>query len=265
MDLTGKVVVLTGASSGIGRKTAVDLAGDGAKVCLIARREGLLRTLADELGGEAAGHSYFVADVSDIDQVKGAAAHVERTYGRCDVLINNAGFSRGGYFEGLGSLDAVRACIETNYLGAVNCVAAFLELLEKSAPARIVNVASMAGRLTFPRSSAYVASKFALVGWSESVRFDLEPRGITVSLIEPGPIPTEGFPQETLVGHPVLRYALGTQAGVSSAIRRSAGGGKAQRVIPRWYYLLQFPRVVAPPLYRFLAKRLATPHVVERD
>lgn len=264
MELRDKIVVLTGASSGIGRRTAIDCAADGAKLCLVARRADLLESLLVEIGGEENGHSVFVCDVSDLESVKALAEHVERVHSRCDVLINNAGFSRGGYFEGARSLEAVEAVMRTNYHGTVNCTALLLPLLEASAPAAVVNVASMAGRLAFPRSSAYVASKFAVVGWSEAVRFDLAERGITVSLIEPGPIPTEGFPQETLVGHPLYRFALGSQADVSKAIRSVIRTGRTQRVVPRWYYLLQIPRIIMPPVYRLLARRLATGHVVER-
>jgi short-subunit dehydrogenase len=259
VDLSGKVVVLTGASSGIGRRTAADLASDGATVCVVARREGLLAELVGSLTGRA--HSYFVADVSDLDRVRALAEHVRGTYGRCDALVNNAGFSRGGRFEGEESLADVQAVMATNYFGTVYCTAALLPLLEASAPSSVVNVASMAGRLAVPYSSAYVASKFAVVGWSESAFFDLRKRGVHVSLVEPGPIPTEGFPQETLVDRPLLKRTLGSQADVSRAIRDAIRTHRAERIVPRWYYLLQFPRFVSPRLYRYLAERLAGPHV----
>lgn len=260
--MTGQVVVLTGASSGIGRRTARDLARSGSHVCLVARRHDLLAELLAEIGGEAAGHSLFVCDVSDLAQISAMADHVERVHGRCDVLINNAGFSAGSAFTGTESLEAVERVMATNFFGTVRCTAALMPLLERSAPSQVINVASVAGRLSFPRSSAYVASKFAVVGWSESARYDLAERGIAVSLIEPGPIPTEGFPQDTLVGHPLLRHALGSQADVSAAIRSVMRSRRPLRVVPRWYYLLQIPRVLVPPLYRWLTGRLTTPHVM---
>jgi NAD(P)-dependent dehydrogenase (short-subunit alcohol dehydrogenase family) len=263
MDLSGKICVLTGASSGIGRTAAIDLARRGMVMCVVARRESLLQQLVAELPGE--GHSYFVADVSDLEQVRGLERHVRDEYGRLHALVNNAGFTRGGEFTGEDSLDAVRAVMDTNYLGTVNTCAVFLPLLEASAPSRIVNVASMAGRLAFPRSSAYVASKFAVVGWSESAAFDLKLKGISVSLIEPGPIPTEGFPQESMVGHPILGRALGSQQDVANAIRNAIVKGSPTRAVPRWYRPLQIPRLLAPPLYRFLAARLTRGHTVERD
>jgi uncharacterized protein len=253
-SFSGKVCVITGASSGIGRAVAEDLARRGAIVCAVARREHLLRELLEVLPGEE--HSYFVADVSDQDAVRGLARHVEQTHGRCDVLVNNAGFSAGGAFEGERSLDDLRSVMETNFFGAVHCSAALLPLLERAAPSHIVNVASIAGRLPVPGAPSYCASKFALVGWTESARFGLERKGVYLSSVEPGPIPTEGFPQRGLVGKPLLRRLLGTSEDVSAAIVDSIVNRKPQRVVPRAYYLLQIPKLLSPRGYRFAARRI---------
>ncbi|MFN2593837.1 MAG: SDR family NAD(P)-dependent oxidoreductase [Actinomycetota bacterium] len=248
MNVAGKVCVLTGASSGIGRQTALDLAQAGATLCVAARREPELQSLVDEIGGTGAGHSYVVCDVSDRAQVRAVADHVESTYGRCDALINNAGFSTGDRpFSGDDDIEDLHATMATNFFGTAYCTAALLPLLERSAPSHVVNVASVAGRLALASSSAYCASKFAVVGWSESLHFDLAPKGITVSLIEPGPIPTEGFPQTALLGSSLLRFAVGSTADVSKAIRNAIEHNRMQRVVPRWYYALQIPRLVAPP------------------
>ncbi len=144
----------------------------------------------------------------------------------------------------------------TNFFGAAYCSAALLPLLERSAPSHVVNVASVAGRLALAGSSAYCASKFAVVGWSESLYFDLAPKGITVSLVEPGPIPTEGFPQTALLDNRLLRLAVGSAEDVSRAIRSAIASNKMQRVVPRWYYALQIPRLVCPPLYRSVQNRV---------
>lgn len=258
MSLKDKVCVVTGASSGIGRQTAVDLAAAGAVVCAAARREPELVDLVGALGGAAAGHSYFVCDVSDRARVAALADHVSTTYGRCDALVNNAGFSTGDRPFGTdeGDIDDLHATMATNFFGAAYCTDAFLPLLERSAPSHIVNVASVAGRLALAGSSAYCASKFAVVGWSESLYFDLAPRGITVSLVEPGPIPTEGFPQTALLNSALLRFAVGSTADVSKAIRHCIESNKMQRVVPRWYYALQIPRLIFPPLYRAVQSRV---------
>ncbi|MEA2476982.1 MAG: uncharacterized protein QOC87_1181, partial [Actinomycetota bacterium] len=234
MTLSGKVCVITGASSGIGRQTAADLGAAGAVVCAAARREKELAELIESLGGSAGGHSYVVCDVSDRAQVRRLADHVGSTYGRCDALINNAGFSTGDRpFDGDGDIEDLHSTMATNFFGTAYCTAAILPLLESSAPSHIVNVASMAGRLALAGSSAYCASKFAVVGWSESLHFDLAPKGITVSLVEPGPIPTEGFPQTALLDSPLLRLAMGSKEDVSKAIRRAIETNKMQRVVPR--------------------------------
>lgn len=261
MSLSGKVCVVTGASSGIGKRVSQDLAADGATVCVVARRTDRLEEVVSALPPPTGGlpHSAFTADVSDRSQVDGLGAHVRDTYGRCDVLVNNAGISRGSTFQGESSLDDLEQVMRTNFFGAVYCTAALLPLLEASAPSNVVNVASIAGRLSFGRSSAYCSSKFALVGWSEAVHYDLREKGVYVSLVEPGPIPTEGFPQTSLIAHPILRGALGSAGDVSRAVRSVIRSRKMQRAVPRWYYLLQLPRLLAPPLYRAGVKRFAIP------
>lgn len=253
MDFNGKVSVVTGASSGIGRQTALDLARAGASVCAVARREDRLRALVTELGRGS--HSYFVCDVSKRAEVRKLSVHVDQTYRRCDILVNNAGFSgdHGGY-KGSSSVENIESVMATNFFGAVYCTSELFHLLERAAPAHVVNVASIAGRMAVAGTSAYNASKFALVGWSEALHYELEPRRIHVSLVEPGLIPTEGFPQNEFVNHAVLQRVLGTPEQVSAAIVDAIQDKKMQRVVPRWYYLLQVPRVLAPPLVRTVQK-----------
>jgi uncharacterized protein len=259
MSAVRKVCLVTGASSGIGRRTALDLAAGGAEVCAVARREDRLESLLDEMGGEEQGHSYFVADVSDRDQVVKLARTIEARYGRLDVLVNNAGFSRERPFHEDGFVEDLEKVMKTNFYGVVYCTHELLPLLTKSAPSSVVNVASFAGRLALGGSPAYSASKFAVVGLSESLHFQLADKGVSVSVVEPGLIPTEGFPQTALVKDPVLKYALGTEEDVSRAIRDAIDRRKMERVVPRWYYLLQFPRLIAPPLYRLVQKKMVLP------
>lgn len=257
MKLDDKVCVVTGASSGIGRRTAIDLAARGARVCVVARRAELLEELSEEIGGERRGHSVFVADVSDRARVAELARHVGTAYGRCDVLVNSAGFSGAGAFQGEGSFEHLDSVMATNFFGAVQVTGLLLPLLERSAPSHVVNVASVAGRVAFGRASAYCASKFALVGWSEAVAFDLEDRGVSVGLIEPGPVPTEGFRQEDLRKHLLLRRVLVTDWDVARAILRLIETGKTQRIIPRLFHIAPLTRLLAPPVYRFAARKVA--------
>lgn len=256
--MQGRVCVITGASSGIGRQTALDLAAAGARVCVAARREDRLRAVVDEMGGLAGGHSFWTTDISRRDQVQALADHVAATYGRCDVLINNAGFSRERNLGEEGAVEDLEAVMETNFLGIVWTTAAFLPLLKASSPSHVVNVASVAGRLA-AGGAAYCASKFAVVGWSESLHFQLRDQGVFVSLVEPGIIPTEGFPATVVERSRLLRHTTGSPHDVSKAIQDAIAHRRFQRTVPRWYYLLQIPRVLMPPVYRYVQRRFVGP------
>ena len=251
----GTTWVITGASSGIGRRTAVDVARAGARVCVAARRSDRLESLMAELAGSR--HSFLATDVSDRSQVKALAEHVRATHGRCDVLVNNAGYGGERGFTGPDSIGNVEAVLGTNFFGAIYCTGELMPLLESSAPAHVVNVTSVAGRLAAPGHPAYCASKFALVGWTEALQPELATRGIYLSSVEPGFIPTEGFPQTDLVQDKFMRHILGTDAQVSSAIQDAVVGRKPQRVVPRWYYMLQLPRLVTPRVFRSAMSKLA--------
>jgi short-subunit dehydrogenase len=263
MQLRNKVCVVTGASSGIGRRTALELAAAGAVICATARREERLQSLMAECAG--AGHSYAIADVSDPDQVKNLGVHVRRAHGRCDVLVNNAG-SSGNHipFGDPGAVAEIESIMATNFFGAVYCAAELLELLGESAPSTIVNVGSMAGRIPVGGSSTYTASKFALVGWSEALHYELAGRDIFVSLVLPGLIPTEGFPQSDLAADPLLRRALGTEWEVADAILDVIVRRKVERTVPRWYYLVQGPRLLTPPLYRYALRMVSAKYARHR-
>jgi uncharacterized protein len=259
VSLENRVCVITGASSGIGRRTALDLAALGARVCAVARRRDRLEALLEEMGGMGAGHSVHVTDVSSNESVKDLAGHVVMTYGRVDVLVNNAGFSDNTPLGEPGGVDALERVMATNFYGAVYCTAELLPLLQSSSPSSVINVASVAGRLAVGGAPSYCASKFALVGWSEALRSQLGPLGVHVGTVEPGLIPTEGFPQSKAQDDPLLRYALGTAAQVSAAIIDSIRRRAPERTVPRWYYLLQLPRFLAPPLYRAADRWIIAP------
>ena len=256
MDLKGKVCVVTGASSGIGHRIARDLAASGAAVCAVARRAERLEALVADLPGD--GHTSLPTDVTSKRDVRALGAHVKATYGRCDVLVNSAGVPGRGAFDSRTAVRDTEAVMRTNFFGALYCTAELMPLLEPSAPSSIVNIASVAGRLALRGSSAYSASKFALVGWSEALHFELAERGVYVSLIEPGPLPTEGFPMTSLVKDSLMRRVLTSDERVSDAVLKAIANHKLQRVVPRWYYVLPIVRLIAPPLYRRAQRSLAS-------
>lgn len=190
------VTVITGASSGIGLHTAVLLARKGHRVVAALRDTTRRRHLEDAAGDAMAQIDVLPLDVTDHAAAARLAAEVEERYGRVDALINNAGFALGGLAEDVSSSELQRQ-FDTNFFGHVAVTRAFLPLFRKQ-PGRdgrvrghIVMVASVLGRVATPGVSSYVASKFALEGWSMALRMELRSLGVRVALIEPGAFATD--------------------------------------------------------------------------
>jgi NAD(P)-dependent dehydrogenase (short-subunit alcohol dehydrogenase family) len=245
----GRVAVVTGASSGIGEATARRLAREGMTVVAVARREGRLHDLAREHPSILP----YAADVTDTGAVDALAAWVDAELGACHALVNNAGIG-GGPFRGRDDLDDALRTIDVNLLGTLRCTASFADLLERSAPSRVVNIASVAGKLGIG-PAAYAASKFGVVGFSEALSFAWASRGVTVTQLNPGFIETEGFPQEQIKRGPMGRL-VGQPDDVASAIVDALVGGLPERTVPRWYRGFVALRHVAAPLYRGAAGRM---------
>ena len=227
------IAVVTGASSGIGEATARRLAREpGARLILVARREERLRALAEELGGATV-----------------IAAELESGPGRLDLLVNNAGAAWRGRF-GEAGWENVRRHMELNFDAVVRLTEALLPILRRSAPSAIVNVASTAGRVARGNSGGYSASKFALAGWSDALGAEERGHGVHVGLVLPGFVATEGFPQRELRERALTRWALSTPERVAEAIIDAGPGGKAERYVPRPYWLAAAARIVAPRLVR---------------
>lgn len=250
LNLRDKVAVVTGASAGIGDATALALAGAGMHVVATARRTDRLKALAARNSRIAA----RTTDVTSAEDVRSLAQWVEAEYGACHLLVNNAGASFGNKLRGPQDLEDFQRTIELNLLGSVRCMTELSGLMFRSAPGRVINVASVAGKLGVG-PPAYVASKFALVGFSEAVGPDWARKGVTVSQVNPGFIRTEQFPQDELMGHPVGRRLVGTPEDVAEAIVDVARKGTPERTVPRWYRAGAVARHVVPPAYWAAAKR----------
>jgi NAD(P)-dependent dehydrogenase (short-subunit alcohol dehydrogenase family) len=248
-DLQGRVAVVTGASSGIGEATARRLAGAGMKVVAVARREERLAALATA----APGIVPHVADVTDIAAIDALAERVRDEFGACHALINNAGIG-GGAFRGRDDLEDALRTIDVNLLGTFRCTAAFADLLEASAPSRVVNVASVAGKLGIG-PAGYAASKFGAVGMSEALGLAWADRGITVCQLNPGFIETEGFTQEQIKRSPMGRL-VGQPEDVAEAIVDALEKGLTERTVPRWYRGFVLVRHLASPVYTAVASRM---------
>ncbi|HEX5950768.1 MAG TPA: SDR family NAD(P)-dependent oxidoreductase [Actinomycetota bacterium] len=260
MDLPGAVAVVTGASSGIGESTALLLARAGARVVLAARRLERLEALAERIaahGGEALPVRCDVAEPADLAEL------VERTdgaYGRCDVLINNAGIPGGGPFRSLPPAQIERV-VRVNLLGVMLGTRAFLPMMLQRRSGHVVNVASLAGRYATPGSSVYGATKHAVVAFGESLYYEIKPFGILVTTVNPGFTKTEGFPQDDIPRPLVMRREHVAQV-IVDVIRR----GRAPEVsIPRPLAAAQAFRVLTPPLYRWGVDRVTRRGRAGRD
>jgi NAD(P)-dependent dehydrogenase (short-subunit alcohol dehydrogenase family) len=184
-----KISIVTGSSSGIGFETALALARDGyytyatmrdvkkgTKINEIAKKENLNLEVIE-------------LDVDRNETVQSAINKIMKEKNRIDVLVNNAGYALFGCLEDL-SMDDLKAQFETNFFGLIRTTQAVIPIMRKQRSGTIVNISSVAGRIGFPVSPAYISSKFALEGLSESMRYELSPFGINTIIIEPGVIKT---------------------------------------------------------------------------
>ena len=174
-----QVVIVTGASSGIGRALALQLASEGACLSLAARNAERLEKLAqecDELGGQAIPVPTDVADQAQCHRLIDATV---QQFGRIDMLVNNAGITLVGKFEQLPDLELFQQVMAVNFNGLVGCTYYALPYLQDTA-GRIVNVSSLGGKLAIPYNTSYIASKFAVTGFSDSLRMELRKEGVSV-------------------------------------------------------------------------------------
>jgi short-subunit dehydrogenase len=243
-----RIMLVTGASSGIGEATARRLAQEpNVALVLVARREERLRDLAAQLGAQRV--SFLAVDLLDEDAPARIHDHVLALHGRLDLLVNNAGaawranFADGGY-------ENVRRTMAINFDAQIRLTEALLPLLRMSAPSAIVNVASTAGRVARAGSGAYSASKFALAGWSDALWAEERRHGVHVGLVLPGFISTEGFPQAELTEKPWTRWAVSTPEQVAKAIFEAGIGRRPERYVPRPYALAAVLRILTPGLVR---------------
>jgi len=248
VDLRGAACLVTGASSGIGRAAAIRLARKGARVVGVGRSQAAL----DEVTGLTNGAA-IVADLTDPDAVDRALQEARDAVGPIEVLVNNAGQGWAGPFSEMEPADAERL-VAVNLLAPMRLTRALLpEMLQRGRGA-IVNVASIAGHVGVPEEVVYAATKAGLIGFSESLRFELRGSGVSVGVVSPGVIDTAFFERR---GRPYDRSfpRPGEPGRVADAIVRAIRTGSAEVYAPTWMVVPARLRGTFPRLYRFLASR----------
>jgi short-subunit dehydrogenase len=236
-------------------------------VVVTARREDRLAEVVagiESTGGQAAA---VTCDVGDWDQVQSLGDRVRELFGRCDILVNNAGIPGGGPFAKL-SIEQIELVVRTNYLGVLHCTKEFLPGMLEARRGHVVNVASLAGRFAVPGASVYTSTKHAVVAFSETLHFEVAPRGVRVTSVNPGVVATESFPHRDMA-EKGSRFLLKSER-VADVIVRVVQSGKAPEIsVPRSIAALQIFRLLTPGLYRSAMQRmvrrgLRATHVGER-
>ncbi|RKP56196.1 SDR family oxidoreductase [Cohnella endophytica] len=258
VTLRNKVVLITGASSGIGALVAKLLAERGAIPILTARSKSKMQQLSAKIEGE---HAVFEMDVTSEDQVREVVSQVLRQYGKIDVLLNNAGYGEFIPFSEA-ALAHFEGMMDVNYMGTVRCAHAVLPSMLQSGQGHIVNVASMAGKLATAKSTGYAATKHAVLGFTNALRQELRGSGVQVSAVNPGPIDTPFFdradPQGTYVKN--VRWLMLDPDKVAKAIVSVIERRKAELDMP-WtasvgVKIMQlFPRASEALFGRFMNKK----------
>lgn len=237
MDPKGKVVVVTGASSGIGEATARQFGREGAKVVLAARRVDKLEALANEIGGMGTGAEVLVvqADLSKLEDIQSLIQKTLDKFGRIDVLVNNAGFGRLDWLEKLEPVKDIQGQFDVNVMGVIQTTRQALPVMIKQRSGHIIQMCSMAGLVGTPTYTIYSACKHAVHGFSEALRREVKPWGIHVSMVYPGGVTTEfgshaGINRKTKATTPKFMLLTADEVGraVVSLVRRP----RAMWIIP---------------------------------
>jgi short-subunit dehydrogenase len=254
--LAGSRAIVTGASSGIGRALAMELAREGVRLVVVARRADRLAALADEIQSAGGAVKTLAADVTEPAARQRAVDTAVSAYGGLDILVNNAGIGAFGRFE-QADPERLRRVMEVNFFALVELTRVALPELKRGTKPIVVNISSVLGHRAVPRSAEYCASKFAVQGFSEAIRVELRRHGIDVLVVCPGLTQTEFTKSATSRGD---KPDWPQHAGVSTeyVARRTARAIRAgkREIMPfAWGRVLRFANQIAPSLVdRILAR-----------
>ena len=231
MDFKDKIVLITGASSGIGRESAKEFAKLGANIILVSRTKEKLDQVANELRKFNVITLTCQCDVSNKDQVKEMSKMVLDKFDSVDILVNNAGFAIYGSVSDL-SIDEIESQMETNYFGMVYCIKNFLPTMIEKKTGHIVNVASVAASFGLPGIASYCASKFAMLGFSEGLKHELKNSGVGITVVSPIMVKTNFFEHPSFENMPKFSPTSLSSKTVAKAILQAANSPRLEIIVP---------------------------------
>ncbi|MHB8545480.1 MAG: SDR family NAD(P)-dependent oxidoreductase [Nitrosotalea sp.] len=232
MDYSGKVVVITGASSGIGEQSAEKFAKLHANVILVSRNEKRLQEIATKLSKYHIEAFAYACDVSNKDQVDRMGKIIIEKFGKIDVLVNNAGFGIYNTVEKT-KIDEMESQMSTNFLGMMYCTKTFLQKMLEQRSGHVVNVASVAGSIGIPGMASYCASKFAMLGFSESLFHELKGTGVGITVVSPIMVRTNFFNHESFGKMPRYSTTSLDSKTVANAVVKAASSPRLEIVVPQ--------------------------------
>lgn len=249
-DWSQRVVLITGASSGIGRALAIELGRKKASLGLLARRAETLQEIAKEIETAGGRASVLPADVRDADAVRAAATRLREEFGRIDVLIANAGVGVTSDVRNLQPQE-VAETFQINVIGAANSVTAVLSEMIEQGSGQLVAISSLAGYRGLPKSAAYCASKAALSAFFESLRVDLHGTGVDVTIIHPGFIKTP----LTASRHSRMPYLMELDTAIKKIVRAIEARKKSYAFPWQLATIVRAGLLFPIPLYDRIARR----------
>ena len=247
MNYSGRVAIVTGASSGIGKQVAIDMARRGIHTIAVARREEQLRDTLREMQAQVADSEIVVGDVGDLATAKQAVALAHEKWRRLDFLVNNAGISKRKHLLKITPEEAEQT-IRINLIGTIYFILEALPLMVAQREGYIVNVSSVAGKVANPREVIYTASKFGMAGLSEAMYYDLHRRGVHTILITPGPIATESW--DKIESPAAYHGKFYPPSLVSDAIFDCIEKKKHERTVPRLMGAVAVVKALFPAIIR---------------
>jgi len=231
MEFKNKVVVITGASSGIGKASAEQFAKKGANIVLVSRRNEKLLEIEKILSQFSVKTLVCTCDVSQKSQVKQMSDKVFDKFGRIDILVNNAGFAIYGKVSEL-SIEEIESQMATNYFGMIYCIKNFLPKMLEQNSGHIVNVASVAASFGLPGIAAYCASKFAMLGFSEGLKHELQGTNVKVTVVSPIMVRTNFFDHPSFQDMPKYSPTSLSAENVANAVIKAANSSRLEIIVP---------------------------------